>query len=538
LSQTVNERTVKPEVPSPAEPLDAAVPAANGNGALPESEQQKHLCTEHLRGNLKHRTVSSGIVTVGSQGFQFFLNMVSITVLARLLSPRDFGLVAMVTTVVGFLQAFKDAGLSAATIQKEGITHAQVSNLFWINIGLSGLVSLCFACAAPLIAGYYREDLLIPITLAIAPTFLLSGSSAQHLALLNRRMQFTRVAFIQSGAMTIGVTIGIVMAAMKFRYWSLVGMNMGTAVATFVLTWFSSPWRPQKFTPRSNTKPLVNFGASLAMGQFLHTLSRGVDCLLVGRYFGPEMTGIYTRGTILLTRPLDQIMAALNTVFVPPLSRLQNEAHRYRTAFLRAFEALALMSYPLTAVFLALAHPLTHVVLGSKFDRAATIFASFTLVALFYPLNSAASWLFSTQGRGRESLVGFFFSSSITVLAYLAGLHWGPVWIARSYSIACLFLLLPIRFYLAGRRGPVTTKDLWAGYVRYLPLWFVVWSVTCFLRTTMLNANPYKQVLLCGPVGFIAGAAFLWIIPSYRERVMELFAAVAQFRKMRKAKAA
>jgi PST family polysaccharide transporter len=311
-------------------------------------------------------------------------------------------------------------------------------------------------------------------------------------------------------------------------------MNLGIAISTFVLTWLLSPWRPQFFTPRSNTRPLLNFGANLAAGGFLHSLSRNTDGLLVGRFFGAAAFGLYSRGTVLVSRPLDQIFAALNPVFVPTLSRLQNQPERYRAAFLNVFEAIALISFPFTAAVLALAHPLTLVVLGPHWDKAAVIFAGFTLVAVFYPLNNVASWLFSTQGRGQEALTGFTISSTITVLSFVIGLRFGPAGVAWSYSIACLLLLLPIRFHIAGRRGPVNEKDLWIGFLRYLPLWFAVWAATSLMRSTMSDASPYLQVLICAPVGLAAGAIFVGAIASYRRRAVALLGALKDFKKFRK----
>src|SRR6476469_9903500 len=128
-------------------------------------QNDKHLSTDHLLADLRGRTVSGAVITLVAQGAQFVLTLISIMVLARLLTPKDFGLFAMVTAVMGYLIIFKDAGLSTATIQREGITHAQVSNLFWINVALSGAVSLILAAASPLVAWFYREERLVPITL-------------------------------------------------------------------------------------------------------------------------------------------------------------------------------------------------------------------------------------------------------------------------------------------------------------------------------------------------------------------------------------
>src|SRR5438874_11461828 len=152
-------------------------------GCSPETEEerhQEHFKTDHLLRNLKGHTISSGAVTVSAQGAKFILSLVSTMVLARLLMPRDFGLVAMVTTVTGFLRVFKDAGLSIATVQRERITHAQVSNLLWINVGVSALCTLIVAASAPLIGSFYHNSRVIEIALLLSLTFLISGLTVQH----------------------------------------------------------------------------------------------------------------------------------------------------------------------------------------------------------------------------------------------------------------------------------------------------------------------------------------------------------------------
>src|SRR5580658_4638140 len=163
---------------------------------LIEEANERHFKTEHLLTNLKSRTLSSGFVTATSQGIQFILTLASTMALARLLAPRDFGLLAMVSTVTSFLMVFRDAGLSLATVQREGITHAQVSNLFWINVAVSGFVTVLVAAVSPVIAWFYHEPRLVWITLALSINFLLAGLGVQHLALLTRQMRFKAIAVI------------------------------------------------------------------------------------------------------------------------------------------------------------------------------------------------------------------------------------------------------------------------------------------------------------------------------------------------------
>jgi PST family polysaccharide transporter len=240
----------------------------------------------------------------------------------------------------------------------------------------------------------------------------------------------------------------------------------------------------------------------------------------------------------LLTRPLEQAFGTLNSVFVPALSRLQAQPERYRRAFLQVYEAIALTTFPLTGLFLALAHPVTLVVLGPKWEKAAVIFAGFTMVALYFPLFNLSSWLFATQGRGRDSLVGFTIGSIIMVASFVAGLPFGPAGVAIAYSASCLLVQLPVRYYIAGRSGPVSTTDLWMGFLRYLPLWLVVWGATCLARVFLLNSAPLVQVVICAPVGLLAGAALIWIITPFRQSALNLIDALRNFRSISRGAAA
>src|SRR5205823_737974 len=191
---------------------------------------------------LRQRTISSGLVTVAAQSAQFFLNLAYVMVLARLLVPQDFGLFAMVTTVMGSLRIFQDAGLSMATVQRQEITHAQVSNLFWVNVCVGGITTLLVAGLSPVVAWFYREPRLVGITLVLSITFVLASSAVQHIALLNRQMRFKVIAVIDILSMLAGYLTGIGMALSKYGYWALVGASVTQVAIKLVLTWSISRW--------------------------------------------------------------------------------------------------------------------------------------------------------------------------------------------------------------------------------------------------------------------------------------------------------
>jgi O-antigen/teichoic acid export membrane protein len=507
-----------------------AVPSV---GLAAATASEEHFATAHLLADLKRRTISSGFVTISAQAAKFLLTLGSTMILARLLTPRDFGLVAMVTTVVGFLRVFKDAGLSIATVQRERITQAQVSNLFWINVGVSCLGSLIMAASAWVIGRFYHNLRLVPIALLLSMTFIIGGSTVQHQALLKRQMRFKALAVIEVGSMAVSILVGVILATLGFGYWSLVWSFLSTEIAGLLLTWSISRWRPQLPTRRSGVAPLVSFGAHRTAGDLILSIARGSDALLIGRFYGAAAVGLYSRANALLLRPLDQFLSPINAVFVPALSRLQSQPERYRSTFLQLYEAIALIACLFTGLFLALSRPLTLMLLGPKWEQAAVIFGGFTIAALCLPLASSCTWLFTSQGRGRDMLVTQSVNAFVIVLSFIIGLPFGPVGVAIAFSMSSLLIRLPVLYFAVGRRGPVRTVDLWLRFLRYVPLWVAVFVATWLARALVVNLPPLAQLLICAPVGVIAGAAFVCSFRPQRQLAIRLFETLNEFRKTR-----
>jgi PST family polysaccharide transporter len=478
---------------------------------------ERHFTTDHLQTDLKHRTVSSGFVTLTAQGVKFGLTVASTVILSRLLTPHDFGLLAMVTAIMGLLRIFKDAGLSAATIQREGITHAQVSNLFWINVAVAGLMALIMCALAPAIAWFNHEPQLVAITLWLSITFLLSGSTVQHRALLSRQMRFKAAAVIDVGSMAVSLVVGVGMALAGCGYWSLVGMSVALEAVGLVLTWLASRWRPQWPRRGSGTRPLLGFGISMTASGALYAITRSADSVLVGKCYGADALGLYSRAVALLMRPMDQFMAPFCSVLLPTLSRLQSEPERYRRVFMRVYEGMALMSFALIGLLLPLSRPVTLVLLGPKWEAVSMIFCGFTLVALYFPVATPVAWLLISLGRSKDFFRWNLAYAIISISSFVIGLPFGVVGVAWAFSIGGLGIALPILYYLAGRSGPVGTKDLWVGFCRHLPLCLVIGGVTMLAESMTRKYSPALQLLMCVPAGVAAGAGTILALRAQRE---------------------
>jgi PST family polysaccharide transporter len=465
------------------------------------------------------------------QGGQLFLTLCYNALLARLISPHDFGLVAMALVATSFLQVFKDAGLSTATIQREDITNAQVSNLFWINVAAGTVAMLAMAGVAPLIAWFFKQPGLIDASLALSTSFLMEGLVVQHVAILNRQMRFKVLAAVELSCTAGGFAVGIGMALAGFGYWSLVGAALSTGAFRVASVWTLSRWRPRRPVRGSGTRKLVRFGADLTMVGLVYSLSRNCDTLLVGRYLGSDALGLYSRATVLLMRPLERAIAPIYAVIVPALSRLQNEPVRYRSAFVCVYEGLAIAAFILSALLFPLSDLLVEVILGADWRAAVPIFAALTLALIYMSLAVSTSWLCTSQGRGRDLLLIACIGAVIMITAFLAGLPFGPAGVAVAYSAANLLLTLPVTFYIAGRTGPVTSRDLWFAAIHHVPVFVSVLAATWLAHDWLVGTAPlFVRLVLCLAIGSSAGLATVWWSPKSRRVVDALMSHLNEFR--------
>jgi O-antigen/teichoic acid export membrane protein len=193
---------------------------------------------------LKRKSVRGGFVAVAAQGVKVLLQTGTLMVLARLLSPDDFGLAGMAATLTGFLSLFKDAGLSGATVQRRDVTHEQISTLFWINLAVGVGLTICTVLLAPAVVRFYGEPRLYWIVIVTGVSFMFNGLVAQHGALITREMRFAEQARIELTALVAGSAVGVVMAFLGWQYWSLVGMGLVSSIVTAAGVLLAVPWAP------------------------------------------------------------------------------------------------------------------------------------------------------------------------------------------------------------------------------------------------------------------------------------------------------
>lgn len=442
------------------------VPGDSQRRPLRLERDSQYFSTDYLAHNLKARSVRGGAVTFAAQGVKFLLQTGSTAVLARLLLPSDFGLVAMVTAVTGFVAMFKDAGLSMATIQRADITHDQVSTLFWINVALSAAVMLILAAMAPILAAFYAEPRLVWITLALAGTMLFGGFTVQHQALLRRQMRFKALAVIEITALIAGIAVAVAMALMHFGYWSLVGSAAATSLTNMISVWAFCNWRPGPPRRRSGTGPLLRFGGHLTAANFMNYFARNLDNILIGWAWGANALGTYSKAYSLMMLPLTQLTAPAASVAIPVLSRIVPTPDRYRRYYYRCVTLIAFASMPLMGYLFAVSTPLIDVLLGPGWEASASVFRWLLVGALFHPVASTNGWVHISMGRPDRMLRWMLLGVPPIICSFFIGLPYGPVGVARAYSVCLLSVNLVPCLAFAFHGSPLTLTDFFRAILK------------------------------------------------------------------------
>ncbi|MFC1542116.1 lipopolysaccharide biosynthesis protein, partial [Candidatus Latescibacterota bacterium] len=435
-------------------------------------------------------------------------------VLARLLTPEDFGLIAMVAAVTGFVMMFKDMGLSMATVQRAEINHGQISTLFWINVALSLAIMLLTATLAPAIAWFYSEPRLIWITLALAGAFIFSGFTVQHQALLRRQMNFGRLAAIEITSMLVGVITAIVSALYGAGYWALVLMQLSTAIVGAITVWMVCGWRPGLPVRRSGVREMLTFGGHLTGFSFVNYFARNTDKLLIGKFWGAGPLGLYSKAYGLLMLPLSQINAPLSAVAIPALSRLQDEPERYRNYYLKAISLIAFFTMPMAMFMIVMSGELIQIVLGPQWSEASRIFLFLGIAALVQPIANTSGWLFISQGRARDMLRWGLIGGTLAIVSIIAGLPWGTVGVAGSYAITGLFIRTPLLFLFVGCKGPLRNGDFYRVLVTPAVFTLIVLAALFVFRRYTSVHNPLTNLAFALSITTIACFLLLCILPT------------------------
>lgn len=416
---------------------------------------------------LRQAAVRSIGVTLLSGGLGLAIQIVAVMVLARLLTPRDFGLLTMVTTFSLLLANFGMNGITEAVVQREMIDHRLASNLFWINVGGSLILALGFAAAGPLLARLYHDPQVTEVAAGVSITIFLSGASVVHLALLKRAMRFSMVSINDILGRVVAVASSIVFAWFGWGYWALVAGLVLQSLSVCVGSWTGCLWIPGLPRRGVGTRPMIGFAANTYARFCTGYFTNNLDNFLVGWRLGPATLGFYKKAYDLFALPAYQLSTGLTIVAVSALSRLQGDRVQYRRYLLRAIGVAAFVGMGLGTNLTLVGRDLILVLLGPRWQESGRIFTLFGPGIGIMILYSTHIWIHLSIGRADRWFRWGLIDLAVTTLFLLVGLHWGAEGIAVAWVASYWVLAFPSLWY-AGQPIELEVPAIMATVWRYI----------------------------------------------------------------------
>lgn len=494
------------------------------------------LAQDNLADGLRQRSARGAVSTLAGQWTRLVLQTVSTVVLARLIAPHEYGLVAMVVSLVGIGDALWNLGLSQATVQRRDVRQDHVTFFFWLQLAIGAAMTLATALLAPLLASFYSQPELVPLTRLLSLMFVLNGLSAQHLAVLTRRMRFGLLSAIEVLGLVMGITAAIIIAALGGGAWAIAVMFLAAPVARLVVAWPSSGWAPSAPRRAPGVGEMLRFGLSLTVTNVLDYTAQNLDNVLIGRFYSAEALGLYSRAYNLLLMPLRQVTAPVARVAIPVLSYLQDQPARFRRFFMAAMSAAAYASLPMICFLAGLSHEVISVLLGDRWLGAVPIFKILSLAGILVTLRNTNGWLFVATGHTGRQAVWALVNRPVIILGFVAGLRWGTTGVAWGFLSAHLLLLFP-SFVLSVKDTPVSLLNIWQSIRRPLALSAGVFAIGTLAHWRFAGSNwLVLAVAAAGTIALMGGAYLLW--PGVRRDVHELRGAVRDRGRVRRPEAA
>ncbi|MDW8343202.1 MAG: lipopolysaccharide biosynthesis protein [Verrucomicrobiae bacterium] len=493
-------------------------------------EGELHLDVAVAPGHLRQISVRGSAITFAIQVCKFTVQLISTALLARVLSPQDFGLVGMVMAIASVIGLLKDFGLSTATIQQHKITEQQVNYLFWLNVVLGALLALLAVLLSPVVAVFYGEPGLKEIMRVLALGFLISGLTVQHHALLRRQMRFGALAAADLASLIGGTSVALIMAWLGWGYWALVFQAISYSTIALVIVWGACRWRPGPPTRTTEVRAFLVFGGNLTGFEILAHIGRNAAQVMLGWYHGAEQVGYYGRALGLLLIPFSQITGALNTVVVPVLSRLASSPVHFRYAVRILLESVLLLSFPFLVLAIVAADWIVEIVLGAQWHEVGKVFAWMGLYGFAHPLGVVAVWILTTQGKTRTLFRWGIIDALLAVIGAAVGLKNGAEGVAAGFALTGLFVRLPILLLTVTSCTNFKVRDFLSIGGPHILGSILLFCVLLGLRDSLSEQSPLTglSVLALASVGVFGSYVFL--VPSCRARLIELRHALLSFR--------
>jgi PST family polysaccharide transporter len=408
---------------------------------------------------LGRQSLHSGAFSIASRAASVLVQLASTVILARLLSPEDFGLVAMVAAFTGFIPVLADLGTRDAAVQRATITESEVSALFWLTVAIGATLGILLAGSSSLIASFYGEPRLRDMAIASSVGFVVGAASCQHFALLRRAMQFREIALIEVGSNLLSSIAAILMAIAGAGYWALVAKPILLALFTLIGVGWSCRWMPGIPTLTPGVRAMIRFGLNVTGFTMTDYAGRSVDRVAIGYRSGSVALGFYQQALFFYENTLGLLAVSLHPVAVASLSKLTGNLAELKRSWSKAISTLAFYAMPAFAMLAVTAQDLISLVLGHKWDYTGLLVSVLALRGIPHVIERTLGWLHVPAGRADRWMRWGLIGIGVQVVALFCGLPFGVMGVVTAYVIAMYIIFIPAIAY-AGKPLGIGVKDI------------------------------------------------------------------------------
>jgi PST family polysaccharide transporter len=412
------------------------------------SHIDRHFRLDAVHADLRARSVRSGFIAVAARATQILLQIGSVVVLARVLTPEDFGVIALVVPIMLLVSAVTNLGLQTSVIQRDALDQREVSGLFWLGARVNLLVCAAMAAIGPVLARVYEDARVTGVALVWAAILYIATLAAVPEALLKRQLRFGMVLGLHVGALAVATVAAIGAALLGAGYWALLiqvgGMEVGRAGAV----WLASGWRPARpsrdAAAGAGVRELGAYWGNLAGYRVLNWLGEHTDRVIVGVIASTTVVGFYDSARRWAWYPFVELYISLSDVAVASFSRLRDDAARYAAVVRMAVTPLLAACLPAIAFLFVEARVVVLVLLGDQWLDAVPYVRLMCVAAFAGSLRHVTTWLYLSRGETRRQLRwALFFQTPIQIAAVIAGVRWGAFGVAAGFTAANVLLALP-----------------------------------------------------------------------------------------------
>jgi polysaccharide transporter, PST family len=428
-------------------------------------------------------------------------HVVQIVVLSRLLDPRDYGLAAEAGIIFTFANVFKDLGFSAAAIQSPNLTKQDSNNLFWVGMTFALAISLLIVASGPLVAIFYKESILSALILVMGITFVISSLGNQPIALAQRDFKFKEVALWSMAAKTLGLITGCVMAANSFGPWAIIWMHFIEAAIVTMGGFITSRFVPGWMHDLASSRQYLSFGALLSLSGLLSFVSRNLDKILIGKLFGPESLGFYTRAHGLLIFPLTAILSGFNRLNLASLSRLTEQPEKYNSHLNVILQAYFYLTAMLIVPAVVCAKDVIELAMGPKWLAVVPIFQVMAPYAAYQIVSYGCNLTLISNAHMAKLTKLHLLNCLTSILAIVIAVPFGLIGLAASFALTGIVVQQTLFIWFASQTAVLNTQ-LFIKTVLRLFLQVAGVTALCFLIKGQLElqVGNYLQMVLVGLV--------------------------------------